>query len=94
MGPSDDGAQTCDIDDAEYASANDQDDAAFTEGRAPDVVAYQQGDVADEFDWAVMEFDFDEPTETHPPNRNAFNLCFPDGEQVDIAAWDEVETKG
>ncbi|KAH7707938.1 MACRO domain-containing protein 1 [Aphelenchoides avenae] len=72
----------------DYASASDNDDAVFTEGRAPDIIAYDQRDAADDLDWTGVEFGFDEPAATEPPNRNAFNLLFPDGNQVDTAAWD------
>ncbi|KAH7669885.1 MACRO domain-containing protein 1, partial [Aphelenchoides avenae] len=77
-----------DPDVASCATAGDNDDAEFTEGRAPDIVAYQHHDAADDLDWTGVEFGFDEPADTQPPNRNAFNLLFPDGEQVDTEAWD------
>ncbi|KAH7697639.1 MACRO domain-containing protein 1, partial [Aphelenchoides avenae] len=77
-----------DPDVADDATAVGNDNAEFTEGRAPDIVAYQQRDTDHDLDWTGVEFGFDEPADTQPPNRNVFNLLFPAGEQIDTAAWD------
>ena len=71
----------------EKPNVDGNDDAVFTDGRMPQIIAYQ--DVADDFDWDGIEFDFDAPAETLPPNRNAFNHFFPDADQVDVPAWDQ-----